>query len=152
LFKEFTVGFIMQIHNRSGFTLIELLVVATILAVLAAGALVSYASVNQRSRDSKRMSDLEQLRSALEMSRADTGSYITGSGIIPSTLGDLVSLGYIDKLPRDPKQSGWTEYSYISATGATYNICARTESIPVNQSCDAAATCGSNYNYCVKNP
>ena len=55
----------MKKINYQGFTLIEVLVAATILAVLAAGAIVSYTSVNQKSRDSRRMSDVEQVRSYL---------------------------------------------------------------------------------------
>jgi len=59
-----------------GFTLIEVLVTATIIAVLTAAAAVSYSSVNKRSRDARRKSDIEQLRAALEQSRSDNGYYV----------------------------------------------------------------------------
>ena len=134
-----------MIHHKKGFTMIELLVVATILAVLAAAAMVSYSSVNIKSRDSKRLSDLEQVRSALEMYRADNGNYLIGSW---SDLSALKTDGYIDKLPVDPKNVN--PYTYTSdATGATYSMCADIEGPPpANPSC----TCSSPYDYCVKNP
>ena len=66
---------------RRGFTLIEVLVAVTIIAILTSIGVVSYSSVNKRSRDAKRKGDVEQLRSALEMYRADNSYYPnTGSG------------------------------------------------------------------------
>jgi general secretion pathway protein G len=138
-----------MIQQKKGFTLIELLVVGTILAVIAAGAVVSYASVNVKSRDSKRMSDVEQVRSALEMYRADYGSYIVGAWGV--ALPTLKAGNYIDKTPIDPK-TGYTYY-YNSGTGSVYNICSQVEGpTPASQACVANTTCGSPYNYCVKNP
>jgi general secretion pathway protein G len=135
----------------TGFTLIELIVVATILGVMLTVALVSYASTTSRSRDGKRQADVEQVRSALEMWRSDNGSYVNvSSGAVYSALSTLQTQGYIDKMPRDPKSTGWSEYLYTQAgSGATYTICARTENVIPNQSC---SSCTSPYNYCTKNP
>jgi prepilin-type N-terminal cleavage/methylation domain-containing protein len=140
-----------MMHHKKGFTMIELLVVATILAVLAAGAMVSYSSVNVKSRNSKRLSDLEQLRSALEMFRADSGNYVIGTW---TNLSALTGPNYIDKLPTDPK-SGYTYYYSSANPGSTYFICAIVEGSSIPAGSCPAATCPVNsppYNYCVKNP
>lgn len=81
----------------------------TIVAILAAIGVVSYASANRNSRDARRLADVEQIRAALEMYRADQGSY-------PSTIsfGGSLSLGgnvYMDPIPQDPKYPSYS-YSY----------------------------------------
>jgi prepilin-type N-terminal cleavage/methylation domain-containing protein len=54
-------------RKRHGFTLIELLIVCVIIATLAVVALVSYNSARVKSRDAKRISDIESIQSALEV-------------------------------------------------------------------------------------
>ncbi len=95
--------------NRA-FTLIEVLVAVTIIAVLTAIGVVSYVSANRNARDSKRLSDVEQIRAALEMYRADQGEY-------PASItfgGSLVSGSntYMSPIPNDPRPSAGGEYSY----------------------------------------
>lgn len=96
----------------AGFTFIEILVSVTIIAVLIAIGVASYASVNRRARDAKRKSDLEQIRSSLEQYRADVGSYpdtgasgwfLSSSG--PDWIDDLTTV-YMDQVPVDPKNTG----------------------------------------------
>jgi general secretion pathway protein G len=146
--------------SKKGFTLIEILVAATIIVMLAAGAMTAYSSINKKSRDSRRLSDVEQMRSALEMYRADNGSYpivasgayIYASGSFNSTLSTaLVTPGYLPKLPREPKQTN--EYYYDSdATGSTYTLEVCTEALQTNQSCTSTLTCTGLSSYCTKNP
>ncbi|NCN25789.1 prepilin-type N-terminal cleavage/methylation domain-containing protein, partial [Candidatus Falkowbacteria bacterium] len=57
------------------FTLIELLVVIVIIGVLATLATVAVSSARGRARDAKRVSDLKQISTALEMYYADYFSY-----------------------------------------------------------------------------
>ena len=61
----------MTIKNRRGFTLIELLVSISIISVLTAIGLANYAVSQKRARDARRQADLESVRSALEIYRAD---------------------------------------------------------------------------------
>lgn len=96
--------------KKSGFTLIEILVAATIIAVLIAIGTVSYTSINKRARDTRRRSDIEQLRSALEQYRSDSGYYPnTGaSWVTASTLDPTLVTGatvYIASIPTDPKST-----------------------------------------------
>src|SRR5689334_21031650 len=96
-------------NMQQGFTLLEVLVSATIITVLTVIGVVSYGSVNKRSRDVKRKSDIEQIRSALEMYRSDNGGYPavnTSSFGNASALdaGGLVST-YMPSIPADPQPS-----------------------------------------------
>lgn len=111
-------------ESRQGFTLIEILVAATILAVLAAIGFVSYASVNQRGRDSKRKSDVEQIRQALEMYRSDNGYYPgtgAGSWTDASGLSSTLVSTYLPAVPSDPKSTDQVyRYKATDASGGNY--------------------------------
>jgi general secretion pathway protein G len=106
---------------KKGFTFIELLVVVTIIMVLTTAGAVSYRQTNSSARDSRRKADLEQVRSALELCRAENGSY-------PASLGTSIVCGgvtYLTNVPVDPKngQTGYT-YTYTRTTNTTYTLCA----------------------------
>jgi len=151
--------------RRRGFTLIEVLIAVSIVAVLSVIGIVSFSSVNARSRDTKRISDLEQVRSALEMYRSDKGSYPAGTGSF-STLDSLNSTlvtTYLPTIPTDPKSTVASpiEY-YYSPVGASapyysYCLCGEVE-VPsiVKNDCTAIGvdTSGvsANCNYFVRNP
>lgn len=60
---------------RSGFTLIEVVVVTSIIAILAGAALMSFNDARTQARDDIRMSQLEQLRLALELYKSEYGQY-----------------------------------------------------------------------------
>ena len=141
---------------KKGFTLIEVLVAATIIAVLISIGVVSYASVNKRSRDAKRKSDIEQLRSALEMYRSDYGSY-PANPLAPnfdnvSVLQDalVTTDAYMPSLPSDPKST--QKYRYKATSLYAYCISAVLE----NGSVDSIDSCvdedTEDHNYGVKNP
>lgn len=109
--------------KRKGFTLIELLVVITILGVLAGLTLASYGGTQERARDSKRKTDLDAIRKALELSKQDsTGAYyypncnpiavsctLTGTSTNPQLTSGTTP--YMNSVPTDPKTA--TGYSYI---------------------------------------
>ncbi len=73
--------------NKKGFTLIELLVVIAIIALLSTLAVVALGSARKKANDAKRVSDIKQVQTALELFYTDKNSYptTTASGI---TLGD----------------------------------------------------------------
>lgn len=105
---------------KKAFTLIELLVVISIIGILIAVGAVSYQKSVKLSRDSKRKSDLEQVRQALETYRSEEGVY-------PATASwstDLTSGDYISTIPTDPKSG---TYTYTKGAGATYSLCAALE-------------------------
>ena len=74
----------MQRSQSKGFTLIELLVVIAIIGILSTLAVVALNSARQRSRDAKRVSDIRQIQTALELAFSETNNYPAESG---TTLG-----------------------------------------------------------------
>ncbi len=61
--------------SNKGFTLIELLVVIAIIGLLSTLAVVALNSARQKSRDSKRVADIKQVQTALELYFADQNGY-----------------------------------------------------------------------------
>lgn len=62
--------------NRKGFTLIEILIVVAIIGILASIALVGLGGAREKARDSKRIAEIRQVQSALEL-------YFTRCNIYP---------------------------------------------------------------------
>lgn len=143
--------------HRKGFTLIELLVTLSIIGVLAALSLFALNGVREQSRDAKRKADLENIRSALEIYRADCGSYPANVDF-PAAGGQLAGIGtscngnvYLRVMPADP--STGKIYRYNRPSNTTYELCASLEAggTPVtcgNSDCGTNATC----NYQVLSP
>lgn len=128
---------------KKGFTLIELLVVIAIIAILISVGAVSYTRSLKLSRDSRRKTDLEQIRQALETYRAETGVYPSNAQYT-STPSILVT-SYINALPLDPKQDGITyTYSYNRTSTTTYTLCATLEVTPPTTYTKPAG-CSTNY-------
>ncbi|MEK7164437.1 MAG: prepilin-type N-terminal cleavage/methylation domain-containing protein, partial [Patescibacteria group bacterium] len=61
--------------KRQGFTLIELLVVIAIVGVLSTLAVYSTNIARQKSRDTRRITDISQTQTALELYFADQQGY-----------------------------------------------------------------------------
>lgn len=102
-------------RSQQGFTMIELLVVATIIVVLTTIGLVSYTQALQNGRNAKRKTDLEVLRQALVLYKADNGYYPnTDTAGLQTTLGTT----YVSSFPVDPKatQSPTFTYTYTPGT------------------------------------
>ncbi|MDD3999133.1 MAG: type II secretion system protein [Candidatus Shapirobacteria bacterium] len=98
--------------NKRGFSFIELIVVITIIAVLSVAAILSYGPTQRKSRDSRRVADLQKISMALEMARQIGTTY-------PSTLDYLVTNNFIQSIPNNPKG---LEYDYDRLTDYTYEI------------------------------
>lgn len=101
----------LKLKKTNGFTLIELLVVLALIGILAgAGILINYPTQMRKARDSQRKADMEKVRSALEMYRADSGCYpesLSFSGTATLTYNGRT---YLDPIPGDT-----TRYSYTSS-------------------------------------
>lgn len=142
-----------------GFTLLEILVAAGIILLLTSVGVVTYSNVTRRSRDARRTSDIEQIRQALEMVRADFGFYFTPiqSGVFYNValLGPQMVPTYLPAIPTDPRGSSqpYQFAFYNPSNGQYYSYCiaARLESQTTTTStCSIALPQG--YNYGQQNP
>ncbi len=125
--------------NKKGFTLVEILVTVAIVGILAGLTLTASMSSRKVARDGKRKSDLEQIRSALEIYRSEVKAY-------PASLGNLVSV-YLDKVPDDPLSGTYT-YSYTLSSPNSYTLCSYLETDSTSQSgCGNCTVSGSNSCY-----
>ncbi len=123
--------------NKKGFTLVELLVVVAIIGLLSTLAVVALGSARQKARDAKRLSDIKQVQTALELYFSDNNTYpvVAAAGV---TLGDasnktLSSVGfaasataptYMGLVPANPAPGG-AAYGYNSkASDGTTNCTA----------------------------
>lgn len=126
-------------RNKKGFTLIELLVVIAIIGLLATLAVVALQNAREKSRDAKRVSDIKQIQTALDLYYTDNNAYpveataITLGSATADALcgGGFVAAGdasctadesYMERVPADPVNTGTLVYEYSSAAGATYSI------------------------------
>ena len=129
----------MNLKKNKAFTLVELIVVITILAILWTIAFLSFQWYSRDARDSARSSDLDTLRSSLELFYTKTWFYpqannwqnITYSWIIAWqqwTFWDPqnVQVGSVSKLPKDPLTQ--TEYTYsVTSLKNEYQLAATFE-------------------------
>lgn len=112
----------MRNKNQKGFTLIELLVVIAIIGLLASVVLLALNSARSKSRDAKRLADMRQMSTALELFYNDMGGY-------PTTTARLEP-AYVGKLPTAPTPpdnaastttcNANNAYTYVPG-GSTYN-------------------------------
>lgn len=111
-------------RKHKGFTLIELLVVIAIIGLLSTLAVVSLNNARQKSRDAKRVADIKQVQTALELYFNDHGGYptaVTQAGTITgaATAGTVV---YMAVVPSNPSPNGST-YTYANtSSGASYTL------------------------------
>lgn len=81
--------------GERGFTLIELIIVVTIIGILATIAVPAMRTAPVRAKEAALKEDLFTLRSCIDQFHGDRARY-------PSSLEELVSLGYLRRLPVDP--------------------------------------------------
>lgn len=72
--------------KQPGFTIIELLVVIAIIALLSSLALIALVNARQKSRDVKRLSDMTQMNTALELYFTANRGYPAGVGGVPQNM------------------------------------------------------------------
>ena len=132
--------------RRSGFTLIEILIVVAIIAILASVVLVGLGPTQRIGRDARRLADLRNVQTALELYYNRCGYYpgaaITVAAGTPcsarsgapanwdafeAVLLGSTALGLSTNIPNDPSSPGRV-YDYAANTdGSAYVLRAKLE-------------------------
>lgn len=136
---------------KHGFTLIELLVVIVIIGVLATLATVAVSSARTKARDARRVSDIKQIQTALELYMADYSEYPPATSVtagLPLTSPDG-SKTYMAKLPADPSAS--QSYKYLLPSSNKYELIYTLEKA-LSSSAPAGAYIASNQGNIAQGP
>ncbi len=114
---------------KKGFTILELLVVIVIIGIIASMTFVALNGVRAKARDAKRISDIRQVQSALEIYKNDNGVYPPAGSVVSGQ--PLVANGqtYMTKVPSSPNvpdgscSSDTYSYGTSDQTNYTLNFC-----------------------------
>lgn len=140
-----------ELKNSKGFTLIELLVVIAIIGLLATMSVVALSSAREKARDSRRLSDVKQIQTALEMYYSSVGQYpddITIGGAIATS-----SQTFMAAVPANPtpvsdgacsELPAGSDYGYETDTNhanyvITYCLGSQTNDISAGTNCATPA-------------
>jgi len=109
-------------NRNKGFTLIELLVVIAIIGLLASIVVVALQGPRQTARDTKRVGDIRNLQTAMELCYGDSACNAAEAYMVAADYAAAKVLGvgiYIapSNMPDDPQSSG----SYTWVTNAADN-------------------------------
>lgn len=125
--------------KKHGFTLIELLVVIAIIGLLATIAVVALGNSRARARDARRLSDVRQIQTALQLYYQDQDGFPTSLGTSLATSG-VVYMALVPNAPM-PNEPNCTvaqntyEYSGNNNTYTlSYCIGSKTGDIPAGAS------------------
>ena len=115
---------------KRGFTLIELLVVIAIIGLLSTLSILALNTARARARDVKRVADVKQIQTSLEMYFNDMGVYpgsLVAGGSVTTTNGV-----YLKTVPKPPSVADGTcaanipNYTYLytptTGLGGTYTL------------------------------
>ena len=103
-----------------GFTLVELLVVIAIIGVLATMLLLQFGVARQRARDAKRIADVNQVRTGVELYFDDNGQYPQVATY--AALSTFLAPKYLVLLPLDPLNNSPHVYNYAYNGIVKYQI------------------------------
>ena len=147
--------------RKTGFTLVELLVVISIMAILTVVISSSFRTVQMKSRDARRKSDLGSISKALNMYYNDVGAFPRVSDQYGIDVNELMNnsgnkfaidvgskeVVYMIEMPRETT-AGLKNYKYVvSSTGKSFKVFVNLENTE-DMSCLPKTDCvigGINY-------
>ncbi|MCK9438577.1 MAG: InlB B-repeat-containing protein [Patescibacteria group bacterium] len=89
--------------KRRAFTLVELLVAVAIIGILATLAVVALQQARSRARDSKRVADIKQIQTALELFFNEYNRYPSSNEWSSNVIGTSTNNIYMHSIPEAPK-------------------------------------------------
>lgn len=113
---KFNLKYVKKDDCKRGFTLIETLVVIAIIAVLATAGAAMYGTAMKKARDNTRDIDIEAIKQALMMYKADIGMY-PHTGTWEADINNYIEEG----TPQDPNGT-----SYLYTGGGVCIACPAT--------------------------
>ena len=122
----------MKRQTNKGFTLIELLVVIAIIGVLASVVLVSLNSSRMKSRNARRVADIRQIMTALELFYNDNYRYPSATSGVPTAAdgspawNTFMKTWPLNPTPQNDGSCSAAEYAYTqtgSGTGYVITFC-----------------------------
>ncbi|MFC1710224.1 type II secretion system protein [Patescibacteria group bacterium] len=136
----------------SGFTMIELLVAISIIGIVLALSFFGIQNSRAVSRDARRKSDLESIRSSLELYYADCKEYPTSVASGDPITGDATcgSNEYMDTVPDDPITDNVYYYKRIDTNN--YVLCSTLEADTGTPDGECGSCGTSACQYSVNNP
>ena len=112
-------------NKKKGFTLIELLVVVAIIGLLSTLSIVALNNARARSRDARRVADVKQIQTALELYYNDNNSYpaTIGTSIVNPSASSTIYMAQVPTAPLPADGSCTTNNTYTYAGSAsTYTL------------------------------
>lgn len=103
--------------SQRGFSLLEVMVSISIIVMLASVLLASWSSAREKAQDSRRITELQQLKFALELYHNDHGHYPRESEGANGKIGegagvDTMLAPYLSAIPVDPAGPNNPTYYY----------------------------------------
>ncbi len=117
--------------NKKGFTLIELLVVIAIIGLLSTLSVVALNNARSRARDARRVADIKQIQTALELYYNSANVYPADDDVVFTGTGTIEhnSVVFMDPVPAAPTpedgdcEAGQNTYVYTQTlSGASYEL------------------------------
>ncbi|MEI7452136.1 MAG: FISUMP domain-containing protein [Candidatus Falkowbacteria bacterium] len=118
-------------NKKSAFTLIELLVVIAIIGLLATIAVVALNNARSKARDAKRVADVKQMQTALDLYYNDKGYYPSSAEFAAGSLFATTTQGtttYMAIIPTAPPQADGActtpqnRFAYNKISDSSYTI------------------------------
>jgi general secretion pathway protein G len=114
-------------NNSRGFGLVQMLIVLAIIGIMARIVMSNVSSVRAKARDTQRVSDISEIITALKLYNNDNGHFPCVSGTNDSTetdfLEELVTGGYMTRMPIDPMNNAMYQYRYYSYSDTPSGAC-----------------------------